>query len=441
LDCWNYLFFHPDIGLELEDRGGGMYELVAVRKPGLELWQPIFSTYPDLQKYAFKDLFSKHPLHPHLYTYEGRADDVVVLSNGEKFQPHTMELAISSHPLVKSALVAGQGRFQICLLIEPSDPWPSDDSHIERYLDSLWPAIAEANKHAPSHARLSRDHIIVARPDIPWSRTSKGTIRRGPTLKLHEHLIDRVYEAADGMPNGAEGVIGEHLTYDEVLDIVRAVVAEFCGTVQLSDEDNLFNVSGLDSLQVVAIDRILRKRLPLSRQDGERQGTRMIYRNPTVAKLSRAIYRAIRSTTKYGTAPNVTEDGEVEMLFARYDSQSRPSIAPRPMIGVRNTSKVVILTGSTGSLGSYLLGSLMEDGSIREIWCLDRSPDAQKLLLKIGSGRGLRTDFESRGVHFRHADLTVPSLGLRPEDMHHLQQHATHILRKMTRDAGHGRFH
>jgi hypothetical protein len=103
---WNYVYFYPNTGYKLLDRGAGLYELVAICKPELEIWQPIFSTFLDLQEYLFKDLSSKHPTKGNLFTYKGRADNVIVLSNGKKFNPQTMELSISDYPAISLVIVA-----------------------------------------------------------------------------------------------------------------------------------------------------------------------------------------------------------------------------------------------------------------------------------------------------------------------------------------------
>jgi acyl-coenzyme A synthetase/AMP-(fatty) acid ligase len=52
-----------------------------------------------------KDLYSPHPTKSGLWLYEGRADDIVVLANCEKFNPVEAEQMISSHPDIKAAII------------------------------------------------------------------------------------------------------------------------------------------------------------------------------------------------------------------------------------------------------------------------------------------------------------------------------------------------
>ena len=64
-------------------RLGDLFELGFVRDPQLDRFQIIFSTFPTRQEYWTSELYAKHPTKPDLWKYNGRADDIMVLSNGE----------------------------------------------------------------------------------------------------------------------------------------------------------------------------------------------------------------------------------------------------------------------------------------------------------------------------------------------------------------------
>ena len=55
-----------------------------------------------------------------------------------------------------------------------------------------------------------------------------------------------------------------------------------------------------------------------------------------------------------------------------------------------------ILTGGTGSLGSYLLDALASAPLVAKIYCLDRKADAEYLQVKINAERGLTTPWGTR---------------------------------------------
>lgn len=70
-----------------------VYELVFVRKdkdPAAHI-QGYFYTFPDEKEVSTKDLYTPHPKLPHHWLHHGRADDIIVFSNGEKLNPITIE--------------------------------------------------------------------------------------------------------------------------------------------------------------------------------------------------------------------------------------------------------------------------------------------------------------------------------------------------------------
>ncbi|KAF7861799.1 hypothetical protein EAF04_007682 [Stromatinia cepivora] len=119
---WEYMSFSARMGVQLRPVVGELYELHFVRKPELEFSQGIFSTFPNLSEYSTKDLFSKHPTKENLWLFEGRSDDVIVCSTGQKINPMKMESLLNAHPSLVVALVCGQGRVQVSLLVEAKSP-------------------------------------------------------------------------------------------------------------------------------------------------------------------------------------------------------------------------------------------------------------------------------------------------------------------------------
>ncbi|KAF2095550.1 acetyl-CoA synthetase-like protein [Rhizodiscina lignyota] len=431
---WNYIHFHPYGGLEFQDRGGGLYELVAVRRPELELWQPIFSTFPDQQEYSFKDLFSKHPTKPDLFTFEGRADNVLVLSNGEKVQPHNMELTIAAHPAVSAVVVSGQGRFQTSLLVELLGNPPHISIERHRIIDELWPWIEDANISAPSHAQLLKEYILFATPDKPFSKTSKGTVRRGPTLELYKKELDDLYAQADSSFSDTDADVPQLNSADEQTfrDGVRKAFESVTGIVNLPEDADFFTAAGIDSLQVLTLQKYLRKGLVLVNGERSAVSTALIYQNPTISLLSRTLYQLVSAPHSNGhIAYRHSGPSPVQQLFeSLFAELPNP---PRTVNGVakiqsRREGHIIILTGSTGSLGSYVLNDLMNSGTVEEIWCLNRSADSESRQKASNAQRGLRTDFHNRRVFFRQATLWKDNLGLDYKDYLYLLKNATQII-------------
>ncbi|KAF7552325.1 hypothetical protein G7Z17_g4411 [Cylindrodendrum hubeiense] len=91
-------------------------------------------------------------------------------------------------------------------------------------------------------------------------------------------------------------------------------------------------------------------------------------------------------------------------------------------------SATVILTGSTGSLGSYLLDSLTSQWHVKKIYCLNRAEDGRTRQKDVSGTRGLDTDWDEHRVEFLHVDLSQPGFGLSQEKYIQLLREATHII-------------
>lgn len=90
----------------------------------------------------------------------------------------------------------------------------------------------------------------------------------------------------------------------------------------------------------------------------------------------------------------------------------------------------VVLTGSTGSIGSYLLDALLDQWHVRKIYCLNRAQDGEAAQTKASGSRGLDTDWIEPRVEFLRADLAQPDLGLNPLKYDEMLERATHIIRE-----------
>lgn len=57
-------------------------------------------------------------------------------------------------PLIREAIVFGDSRPQVGVLIVPSDQGAELSKDKKAYFDAVWPVIVEANAAAPSHSRI-----------------------------------------------------------------------------------------------------------------------------------------------------------------------------------------------------------------------------------------------------------------------------------------------
>lgn len=189
---WQYLSISSFLGHVLRPSRDGLHELVVVRNTKLDLFQGIFSTFPNINDYPMSDLYQQHPTRPTSWVFRARADDIISFSNSEKLNPVTMESIISAHPAVNSAVIGGHGEFQAALLIEPKRN-PTTDSERENLLQDIWPTVVKASQDCPAHGRIMRGFVMFTNPKKPMPRAGKDTVQRYETLKLYAEEFKALY--------------------------------------------------------------------------------------------------------------------------------------------------------------------------------------------------------------------------------------------------------
>ncbi len=426
---WQYFRFHPWSGVDMRpiDDEHSIHELVIVRldAPVIPGMQPVFELFPDLKEWSTNDLYVRHPSKADHWRCIGRNDDVIVLSNGEKLNPADTEgRIVGVHPSVTGVLVIGQGRFAPGLLLEVKDVGVSDAVQRAQLIAEIWPMIQATNQVAPGHGQLNKDLILLTTPEKPFLRTPKLSIRRKPTVDMYEDEIEKMYEqykeVTEDSASEEFGLIDLSSTTTIESFLIHRISAETGWTSQLRAGDDLFAL-GMDSLQVLRITRAVKTTLAGRGVHGE-FNTRLFYRNPTIKSLSEAILNLANARTNLdnnsGHVPNETET--IEALIQRYSrfdafASHTETMLNQNVIGQQQCLNI-ILTGSTGSLGSFLLLALLAKPTVAKVYCLNRSQDAKERQIRLFKSYGIDSSrllgFETRVEFFHSASLDAPQLGL-----------------------------
>lgn len=424
---WKYVHFHPDIGAELRPVANGEHELYIFRNSKLEKQQPTFTLFPNLQEYPSRDLFVRHPSNPDLWKWIARADDITVFLNGEKTNPISMEQHITScNPEVAAVLVAGAQRFQAALLIEPvTDVGELSLSERAAFIEKIWPTIADANEECPAHARVAQTHILFTHPQKPMLRAGKGTIRRAETLRLYANELDALYANADlmstdfdgGVPGGPVNLEDTHAVHRFIADTISSLT----NWQQFDDNDNLFTL-GMDSLQALTAVRKLKQGLAMPTI-----ALSTLYTNPSISTLTTAVLQLSKQHEVSQTSKQQVRSRARSSMLKEY--QDMIDRIPMPSKTTKEPhAQNVILTGSTGALGSYILDTLLCNPAVAHVYCLNRSSDGMSLQIERNRARGLSTHFNSSRVTFLTADLSQPCLGLQPKAYGELLEVATLVI-------------
>jgi NAD(P)-dependent dehydrogenase (short-subunit alcohol dehydrogenase family) len=402
---WSYFEWAPGYNTFIDPVGDGLYELVLQRGKTRD-YHAIFHTFPTLLEYRTKDLFRQHPTRPNLWQYAGRLDDIIVFSNGEKFNPVTMEKRIEAMPLVSRALVVGQGRFQAALLIEPNwELWDMNGfTAVEAFIGAVWPQVQDANATVPTYARVMRDHIGIAARRKPFRTTAKGSTQRRQVNEEYKSEIELLYNRQNGTrPDDSEGGAFESAGF------VRQAVISQLGR-QIGDDDDLY-VAGFDSLQTTSLANILSRAITRNDTDDRVKTVtaQMVYDNPSIASLSLVITGLLEGTNTQAEVSRAARINGLLESFTQNLPQPNKAAIPRP----KSEGHVVMLTGSTGSFGSYILDTLLSDPSVKKIYCLNRSADAEARQTESQAEKGLRAVEQNRNhVEFVQAEFSDDQLGL-----------------------------
>lgn len=423
---WDALRF-VDVGQRMEEVFPGLYELVFPKTEAVQRLYSFWLSYPDLEgEYRTKDLFAPVPGQKGWWRFRGRTDNWVAMANGYKMDPSDFEAVVSSHPDVRGVIVGGSHRFRLCLLIElHEDRVPRTEEQAHAALEELWPRIREANGTAPKFGQIPRELVLFAARGKPFLRAGKGTIQRQLTLQAYEDEIDALYERVES------GVLVNDL------DPVASVTAEGLAPVltqlfqqaldapdgDVRAETDVF-ARGLDSNGVtITISRLKAALRNYGIPEDDLRGLNIgfMYSATTAAALA-AKLSAYLLGDDGGVNSVEALDGGVADILDRY----------LPLAASPRVPRSVVLTGTTGSLGTYLLAALqaLPPTRIRRVFCLNRAPDAPAKQAAALKSRGLPPAQEAGG---RVVFLTVPDfgaahLGLKPDDYDTLLAEATDII-------------
>ncbi|GJE97864.1 acetyl-CoA synthetase-like protein [Phanerochaete sordida] len=413
---WRWLRVRTDLALRLEPLAGGTVRLVGRAPLAAE-------------EFAVQDLLECNPHNAREVRIAGRADDLVVLATGEKVRPHALETRAAEHPAVRAALAVGTDRAQLALLLEPAPHVrldAGDAGAVGAYLDGVWPAVAAANAETDAHARVAREMLLVVDREKPLLRTPKGSVPRAPNEERFRAELDALYARAD-RAGVAPLPLGDPTALKEV---VRGAVRALYKTArEIGDSEDFFE-RGMDSLQATMLRRRLNAALmvALERAGQEPKGLPLdvVYANPSVDRLCSALFAHGSNHNK--PVDRIAYMESVADEFVQKVSGLRRTSVPAPPPAEEHGA-VVLLTGSTGSLGSALLHELASSPAVAKVYALNRAGSRP-----LGERQevGLRRLGAEMGglwakVELLEGELGAPRFGLSDEEYGGLRS-VTHIV-------------
>lgn len=356
---------------------------------------------------------------------------MLVLSNREKFQPVITESIIQGHPSIEGALVVGTGRFQPALVIEPK-VHPAD---AEAFIEEIWPIVQRANQEAAAHGKIFRGKIILTTPDKPFIRAGKGSVTRPKSTALYADEIEALF--SDSVGDKELGVLSPEQVQDTAAlkaslgAYVRSILPDLPEGAD-GDKDDLF-AHGLDSVQTIELASGLRAMLHphLNPSDLSTVAAKAIYTISTVDSLAEYIKGLLGMTTGTGGDVAMKRAARMSAMLDKY-STGLPKAKNSAMQtkGAAHTNGIsrangvahingtspmlcVVLTGSTGSLGTQLLQPLIIDPQVSKVVCLNCADNALQRTQDAFAQRTVKVDLSK--AEFHKAQFADVSFGLSTE--------------------------
>ncbi|KAI0189651.1 hypothetical protein F4808DRAFT_34080 [Astrocystis sublimbata] len=421
---WNGMKF-IDMGQRMEEVIPGLYELIITRTEPFLRSTAYFHTCPHLEEFRTSDLFAPIEGSDGWWTFRGRTDNWITLSNGLKMDPTNLENALGAHPDVMGVLAAGSHRFQLCLLIElKPNSIPQSDEQRRNMLEKLWPKIEVANNTAPKFGRVPKELVMFTSPDKPFSRASKGTIQRRLSVDAYADEIEDLYtKAEEGLLTSGLPVL-KSTSADDLMPFLQEVCSETLGSEELAVDDDLFT-KGLDSLLIVNL--VARIKAGLRKHDVPEEvlgriDNALLFTSTTISILAQRIAYVLLGLNGAVPITNTSEVNSLREMLGKYEAKLSFISEDHPQNG-----KAVVLTGSRGSLGCYILAALLSRDDVKMVYCLNRSSGVEADQVASFKARGLPA-LQLDRVRFLQTDLAKPNLGLTDDQYASLMTDTTAII-------------
>lgn len=421
---WNYLRLHRPVAdhVLMDEISPGVFECVAL--DGLPSKDTTNSDDPP-NSFRTRDLFTRHPdpAKSNYWKYLSRLDDRITLVNGEKVLPIPIEGHIRQHELIKECAVFGFQRTVPGVIIFRSEHAASLTD--EDYLDRVWPQLEEANSQAETFSHIPRDLVIIMPHDQLYPRTDKGTIIRA---QLYEQFAPQIQQAYNNFEQGGQTTGGTlALSVPELKKFLLRKFQEDLHVPLESSTSDIFS-AGVDSLQTTRLWNILKKELDLG-GNASKMSQNIVFERATVHSLAQYLYD-LRLGIDEEDAGDAAEIQIMEGLIDKYSTFTRHDPTNKPAV----VAKTVLVTGTTGGLGSILLANLLKRPDVFKIYTLVRADTpaaAHARVLSALSSRNLLSNLEP--VHLNKlvalpGDFSLPTLGLEPSHLNDLLSSLTHII-------------
>ncbi|KAJ0322770.1 hypothetical protein COL5a_008596 [Colletotrichum fioriniae] len=427
-DVYRFRNLYPESEyVRMESIADNLFECVVYRGFPLaaELW--LEETAPN--PYRTGDLFIEDPPRSGYFVLQGRRDDILVHSNGEKTHAAALAMTLEEDKtgIVAKTAVFGTGKPCPSVIVE------IDWSEVERrsiseadLAEEVWKVVQVCNKDSPTYSRIPRQAVLILQIGQTLPVTPKGNVRRTIAWELYGDRVEELYNSFLGnqldSDMDANPVAARNLgTLD--LEIIQTVVADVfrLSVEELTPDQNWYEI-GLDSMRAVEIRSRLAKpfgAFPLM----------FIFEYSTTRKLLEFL-----QLFKGGLDSNVSAASNhhewIRSTIHRMNIEiDNWKVTQHQQGGFRNEGEVIYLTGASGALGNALLEVLVQMPTVRKIYCAVRGADPQARVLGSLKERGYPASiYQTEKIVSVSYDMKDGKLGLDEQMYQRLVNEVTVVM-------------
>ncbi|TIA66942.1 male sterility protein [Aureobasidium pullulans] len=368
--CYNVRTLFPDSSLvRMEPQGDGLFECVVYK--GFALAAELWPTPDAPNPYRTNDLFLEDPPGSGLFVLQGRKDDIIVHSNGEKTNALPLQMAIEEcHSAISKAVVFGTDYPCTSAIIQLSEEGLSGHGDILR-------SIEQACKAFPAYSQVDQSMTVILPRGKMLPVTPKGNVRRKEAWKLYGAEIEELYtNQANGEPSDVINIPASDL--DDTAFVRHCVARVSSSPIQDVTGNISFYDLGLNSQMAVRLRPQLAHRFgkfPLM----------YIFEYPSVSKLTEALSRPGHDQS--ATSSSGPQFAWIQNTITRYTSEIQSWSKPEVKIQ-EDKRQVIYLTGATGVLGNALIAELVTNPNVSKLYCGIRGANSRERLADQLRARG-----------------------------------------------------
>ena len=416
--CYTFRNLYPDNPfLKMEEVGDGVFELSVYN--GFELAADLWDGKNDNEPYRTGDLFIQDPPGSGFFVLQGRRDDLIIHTNGEKTNALPLQLDIqSSTKVINKVIALGQSRPNVCLLVEVHEDYDPSSALTRAH---VWEAVQEVNERYSVHSRILESMIYILPEGDALPVTPKGNVKRNEAERIYASEIERLYSG-----DNLSGSISGSDSHEPLAEYLRNLIATLFEVPadSINDWTTLYSLGMTSHLALSlrsSISSHLNCQVPL--------GT--LFENPSIAKLVAVLTPPTTpmssAQSSLDTHPSSTESVHriIHNLSSEFTMWPKRDCKSYPKAG----KEIILLTGASGSLGTSLLATLASSPKVSKIYAMIRGLDNVEKLQTSFSQRGLDSSILGKGkVEVLNFSMQDTLLGLDIDTYHMLATTVTTVV-------------